>query len=123
MEMAAPADRTAFDSAEVSVRVEDGLAYLDPIRLSGDAISLLGRGTMDFRGQLDLRLRILYGRGGFRIPLLSDAVREAGGQIVDLRVNGPASYPLFRSEVLPGGRQILRSLGTGMLGLPSADSP
>ena len=114
LDLAAPTDSTAFDTAAVSVRVEDGDAYLDPIELSGDALSLRGAGRMDLRGELDLRLRIIYGRNGLRIPLLSDAIREAGGQIVDIRVTGPASFPQFRSEVLPGGQRMLRSLGSGV---------
>ena len=117
LDIAAPRDKTAFDAAEVSVRIEDGLAYLNPIALSGDAISLRGSGTMDLRGQLDLRLRILYGREGrLRVPLFSDAVREAAGQIVDLRVTGPASYPMFNSKILPGGQRMLRDFGAGLLG-------
>lgn len=114
LDIAAPSDSTAFDTAEVSVRVENGLAYLDPIQLSGDAISLRGGGTMDLRGQLDLRLRILYGRNGLRIPLVSDAFREAGGQIADIRVSGPASFPNFTPVLLPGGQRMLRSLGSGV---------
>src|SRR5690606_16022223 len=116
LDIAAPSDATAFDTAAVGVRIEDGLAYLNPIQLSGDAISLHGAGTMDLRGQLDLRLRILYGRGGLRIPLVSDAFREAGGQIADIRVTGPASFPQFSPELLPGGQRVLRSLGAGVLG-------
>ncbi|RUL88673.1 AsmA-like C-terminal region-containing protein [Tautonia sociabilis] len=123
LDIAAPGDATAFDSAEVSVRIENGLAYLDPIRLSGDAISLRGGGTMDLRGQLDLRLRLVYGRDGLRIPLLSDAFREAGGQIADIRVTGPASFPLFRPEVLPGGRRVLQSLGSGVFNLSREERP
>ncbi|WP_152049276.1 AsmA-like C-terminal region-containing protein [Tautonia marina] len=121
LEIGAPSSETAFDTAEVSVRIENGLAYLDPILLTGDAISLRGGGTMDLRGQLDLRLRIMYGRGGFRIPLLSDAFREAGGQIADIRVTGPASFPLFRPEVLPGGQWVLRTLGSGMFNASTRD--
>jgi hypothetical protein len=115
LDIAAPSDSTAFDTAEVAVRIENGLAYLDPIQLSGDAISLRGGGTMDLRGQLDLRLRILYGRAGLKIPLVSDAFREAGGQIADIRVSGPASFPNFSPVLLPGGQWMLRALGSGLL--------
>jgi len=115
LDINAPDARTAFDSARVSVIVEDGRAYLNPIRLSGDAISLFGSGTMDFRGELDLRLRLLYGRNGLRIPLLSPAFREAGGQFVDIRVTGPAAAPSVQPVVLPGAIGVLRSLGDGMV--------
>jgi hypothetical protein len=122
LDIAAPSDSTAFDTAEVAVRIENGLAYLDPIQLSGDAISLRGGGTMDLRGQLDLRLRILYGRAGLKIPLVSDAFREAGGQIADIRVSGPASFPNFSPVLLPGGQWMLRTLGSGVFNTSRGDT-
>lgn len=106
-----PPAKTAFDSAEVNVRLEDGLAYLDPIVLTGDVISLRGGGNMNLQGDLDLRLRILYGRDRWNIPIVSAAMSEAGSQILDLHVTGKASYPRFRSEVLPRATDLFRTFG------------
>ncbi|HEX8202236.1 MAG TPA: hypothetical protein VF590_17295 [Isosphaeraceae bacterium] len=55
------------------------------------------------------------GRDGLPIPLRRDAFRKAGGQIVAIRVLGPASYPRFQSVISPRVHRTLRSLGSGAL--------
>ena len=47
---------------------QDGETTLDPVRLIGNAFSLDGRGKVDVRGELDLRLRPLPGRDSLQIP-------------------------------------------------------
>jgi hypothetical protein len=97
-----PATKTAFDSADVNFTIQSGEAYLDPIKFTGDAFSLMGRGTLDVQGSLDLRLRVLYGRDKLHLKLVSDAMREASGQLVVVRVLGTPSYPKPSLEPLPG---------------------
>lgn len=106
-----PATKTAFDSADVAVTVRDGKSSLDPIKFTGDAFSLHGRGTMDVQGDLDLRLRVLYGRDRVHLRLVSDALREASGQFFVVRVLGTPSFPKFRLEPLPEASDVLKSLG------------
>lgn len=103
------ATRTLFDSAEVGIVIRNGESTLDPIRLTGDAFSLLGRGTMDIQGNLNLRFKPLYGRERFRLPVLSDAMREAGGQLFVIRARGPVAFPRFDLEALPRVSDALRS--------------
>ena len=95
-----PATKTAFDSADVVVRIRDGTSYFEPVRFTGDAFSLQGKGTMDVQGDLDLGLRVLYGRGR-RLPLLSDVLREASGLVLVVRVSGTPSYPKFKLVAIP----------------------
>lgn len=115
-----PASKTAFDAASVAIRVQDGQAYLDPIQFTGDAFSLRGAGTLDLQGDLNLRLRILYGRDKWHVPVVSDALREASGKFFDIHVSGPAAYPQFRSEVLPQASEMMRALGARALRGPRA---
>jgi hypothetical protein len=105
-----PATKTAFDSADLAVRVRDGTSYLEPIRFTGDAFSLQGRGTMDVQGDLDLGLRVLYGRGR-TLPLLSDALREASGLVLVVQVTGTPAYPRFKLVAIPDASKLFRSLG------------
>lgn len=95
------ATRTAFDSADVSFSIRDGRTTLDPIQLTGDAFSLRGAGTLDPQGDLDLNLRVLYGRDAYHIRGLSDLTRELSGKIFDIRVTGPATSPRYDTQVLP----------------------
>jgi hypothetical protein len=92
--------KTAFDSADVEFRVDHGTAILDPIKFTGSAFSLQGRGTRDPLGNLDLKLKVLYGRGR-RLPIVSDLMREASGQFLIVRVLGTPSSSRFTLEALP----------------------
>jgi hypothetical protein len=98
-----PPTKTAFDSAEVRATIGEGLLTFDSIKFTGDAVSLMGHGTMKLQGQreLDLRLSPLFGRDERRLPLVSDAMREASGRVFDLHVTGPLSSPKVDPEALP----------------------
>ena len=93
--------KTAFDSADVTFTIAHGLSTLDPIKFTGNAFSLEGRGTLDPQANLDLRLLVLLGRDRFHIPILTDLAREAGGQIVSVHVTGTPANLNYRLEALP----------------------
>ena len=95
------ATKTAFDTADVAMTVRDGRTTLAPIQLTGDAFSLRGAGTLDTQGDLNLRLRLLYGRDSWHVRGLSDAIREASGNIFDIHVVGPIASPQYKLEALP----------------------
>jgi hypothetical protein len=107
-----PATKTAFDSADVVFRIENGKTRLDPIRFTGDVISFLGSGTLDVQGDLDLRLRVLLGRDRFHLLLVSDALREASGQFFLVRVRGTPSFPKPALEPLPMATDAFSTLGS-----------
>ncbi|MGA8348217.1 MAG: AsmA-like C-terminal region-containing protein [Isosphaeraceae bacterium] len=100
--------KTAFDSADVAFRIDHGTAILDPIKLTGSAVSLQGSGNRDPLGNLDIQLRVLYGRDRLHLPIVSDLMREASGQFLIVHVLGPSSDPRFKLETLPQ----VRKLGT-----------
>jgi hypothetical protein len=101
--MASPRNtgKSAFDSADVAFRVVNGEAILDPIKFTGSAFSLQGRGTRDPLGNLDLRFKVLYGRDQYHVPVISDVVRELSGQLFIVRVAGPSSSPKYELVPLP----------------------
>jgi hypothetical protein len=107
-----PATKTAFDSADVAFRIENGKTLLDPIRFTGDVISFQGRGTLDVQGDLDLRLRVLMGRDRFHLLLVSDALREASGQFFMVRVRGTPAFPKPTLEPLPLATDAFSTFGT-----------
>jgi hypothetical protein len=100
--------KTMFDSADVSFTIAHGLWTLDPIKFTGNAFSLQGRGTLDPQANLDLRLRVLLGRDRWHVPLFSDVTREASAQLLIVHVKGTPAYPDFKLEALP---QLKRDLG------------
>ena len=101
--------KTAFDSAEVAFKVHDGETTLDPVRLVGNAFSLDGKGTLDVRGEIDLKLRVMPGRDSLHVPLLSSLTRELSGQIIKVRVHGPAGSPSFKPEPIPGPGELIKA--------------
>jgi hypothetical protein len=95
--------RPAFDAADVTFLVRDGEAVLDPIKVTGDTISLRGSGTLGPGGELDLAFATLYGRDErLHIPGVSDATREATGQVFVITAKGPLASPSIGYTVLPG---------------------
>ncbi|WP_435008855.1 AsmA-like C-terminal region-containing protein [Tundrisphaera lichenicola] len=100
--------KTAFDSAKVDFLIKNGETTLDPLRFSGNAFSLDGKGTLDVRGELDLKLRILAGRDNLHLPILSDFSREFSGQFLVVRVQGPASAPTFKPQAIPLTSELFR---------------
>ncbi len=107
-----PATKTAFDAADLNFHINNGKTQLDPIRFTGDAFSLHGNGTLDVQGDLDLRLRILLGRDRFHLLLVSDAIREASGQLFVVRVRGSPAMPKLSLEPLPPINEAINSLST-----------
>lgn len=107
--LASPRSRgkSAFDSADVAFRVVNGESILDPIKLTGSALSLQGRGTRDPLGNLDLRFNVLYGRDQYHVPIISDVVRELSGQLFIFRVSGPSTSPKYDLVPLPVTRMRL----------------
>ncbi len=102
--------KTAFDSVDIEFRISHGLSTLEPIRFTGNAFSLQGRGTLDPQSNLDLRLQPLLGRDRFHIPILSDLTREAGGQFLGVHVTGTPANPDYKIEPLPSfKREVTRA--------------
>ncbi len=106
-----PATKTAFDTAQVEFAVANGTTRFDTIKFQGDAFSLDGDGTMSSRGDLNIHLNVVYGRDRMKIPVLTDAIKEATGQFIQVRVTGKPSYPDFRLDVLPSTIEALRTIG------------
>ncbi|SIO31147.1 AsmA-like C-terminal region [Singulisphaera sp. GP187] len=102
-----------FDSADVAWNIENGDSRLDAIKLTGNVISFKGRGTMDVQGRLNLALNPLAGRDRFHVPFLSDAIREASGQLFVVSVRGPLASPKFEFTALPRVADSVRSISVG----------
>ncbi len=89
--------KTAFDSVDLAFTISHGLWSLDPIKFTGNAFSLQGRGTLDPQTYLDLRLGVLLGRDRFHIPIVSDLSREASARSSASTSRGRCRSPTSRS--------------------------
>ncbi len=93
--------KTAFDSVDLAFRISHGLWDVAPIKFTGNAFSLRGRGTLDPQSNLDLRLEPLLGRDRVPIPIVSELSRGASAPILRVHVTGTLGHPDFSIEPLP----------------------
>ena len=94
-------DRNAFTSSHVDFRIEGPHAYLDTIELSGDAISLVGNGEIDFDSNVNLMLRPIMGEAQTQLPAMKRMLGGASGQFLLVHVDGTLANPETTTEAFP----------------------
>jgi hypothetical protein len=94
-------DRNAFGSSIVDFRIEGPRAYLDNIELSGDAISLVGNGEVDFDGAVHMTFRSIMGDSETQLPAMKRLLGGASGQFMLIHVDGTIAHPELTSEAFP----------------------
>ncbi len=109
-----PPDPTAFTESQMAFRIAGEHVYFDDFRLCGDAISLLGKGEMNFNQQLDLTLHAMVGRQRQRIPVLSELMGGASQQIMLIHVGGTLANVELRREPFPVVSQAVQQLNQGL---------
>ncbi|MFW5692817.1 MAG: AsmA-like C-terminal region-containing protein, partial [Thermoguttaceae bacterium] len=103
-------DRNAFSRSDIRFRVEGQHVYFDQIDFSGDAISLLGKGEMDFHQNIRMTFHAIVGRGELGLPLLKQVVGGASQQIMLIHVAGTLQQPETRREAFPVVNKALQQL-------------
>ena len=103
-------DRSGFSSGDVRFHIQGRHISLTDISFRGDAISLLGRGEMDFDHNINLLLHAVVGRGQLNIPVIREIYRGASEQILGIRVGGTLQKPEIRGEPFPVARELIESL-------------
>ena len=104
------ATRTAFDSGNIDFTVAGEQFDLQRIELIGDAISLVGQGTLNTKRQIDLNFYTVMGRNRLNIPILSELYRASSQRILWINVDGTLDNPQTNGEVLPGLNERLQRL-------------
>ncbi len=94
-------DRNAFSSSAVDFRIEGPRAYLDSIELSGDAISLVGAGEVDFDSNVNLTFRSIVGDAETQLPAVKRLLGGASGQFLLVHVDGTLAEPQATTEAFP----------------------
>ena len=94
-------DRKAFSSSLVDFRIEGPRAYMDNIELSGDAISLVGYGEIDFDSQVQMTFRSIMGDSETQLPVMKRVLGGASGQFMLIHVDGTLAQPDITTEAFP----------------------
>ncbi len=103
-------NRNAFSTSSMDYRVEGEHIYFDRIDFNGDAISLLGKGEMDFQSNIRLKFHAIVGRGELDVPIVKQIYRGASQQILQIHVDGTLQNPETRKEAFPVVNQALQQL-------------
>lgn len=97
-----PPDTTAFTASDIDFYIQGEHIYVDRIDFSGDAISMLGKGELNFNRQIHLTFHAMVGKGARRLPLVSDLLGGASQQIMQIHAEGTLDQPSLRREAFPG---------------------
>ncbi len=103
-------DPNAFSQSDIDFHVEGEHVYFDKLDFKGDAISLLGKGEMNFQGDMHMVLAPTVGRADAGMPALRNFFSRVNQQAMQIRVSGNVQNPDIRQEALPGVNQALKNL-------------
>jgi hypothetical protein len=98
-----PPDKKAFDQALFVFDIRDSVVNFGHIDLNGDAIKLVGRGTVNFDSKVALLFHSRMGKRQVPIPILKELINEVSKGWVQVNVTGTLKQPetVIRAFPLP----------------------
>ena len=103
-------DPNAFSQSDINFHIEGEHVYFDKLDFKGDAISLLGKGEMNFQGDTHMVLAATVGHADAGLPALRNFFSGASQQFMQIRVSGNVQNLDIRQEAFPGVNQALKNL-------------
>ncbi len=103
-------DTTAFNQSDIKFRIQGRHIDLDQLDFLGDAVSLFGKGTMNFDHQLKLVFHGVVGRNDFRIPFVKNVFANASQQIMQMYVDGTVADPQIHTQAFPGINNLIQQI-------------
>jgi hypothetical protein len=82
----------------------------DQLNVYGDAISLLGKGEMDFDTNMRMIFHPIVGNDKYKLPIIRPVMGMAGKQLVWIYVYGTFENPQTARQALPGVRRAVEGL-------------
>ena len=105
-----PPDPNAFSESDLRFHIEGEHVYFDKLDFNGDAISLSGKGEMNFQGDTRMVFTATVGRADAGVPVLRNLFTGVSQQFMQIRVTGNVQDPDIRKEAFPGANQALKNL-------------
>ena len=109
-------DSNAFSKSDIAFHVQGEHVYFDRLDLTGDAISLRGKGEMNMQSELHLAFTTIVGRGDLPVPIVRELFTGASQQFLVIYVDGPMHNPAMRKEAFPGLKEAFDHLQTDLQG-------
>jgi hypothetical protein len=107
-----PLDKTAFNRCDMKFSIQGEHVHFDPVNLLGDAVSLYGKGDIDFSHRLDLTFFSLLGPADLPIPLWKTIAGHVSPQMWQLKVAGTFEHPEVEKKVAPAMTDMLDHIQT-----------
>src|SRR5262249_54179804 len=107
-----PLDKTAFNRCDMKFSIQGEHIHFDPVNLLGDAVSLYGKGDIDFSHRLDLTFFSLLGPADLPIPLWKTIAGHVSPQVWQLKVAGTFEHPEVEKKVAPAMTDMLDHIQT-----------
>jgi hypothetical protein len=111
-----PPDNVAFTESDIDFQIRGNHVYFNRMNFNGDAISLRGDGEMNFDRGINLNFYAAVGRRELKIPLVSDIIKGASQQVMQIRVEGTIDAPITTAEAFPTVNQALKDFEAGLQG-------
>ena len=105
-------DSTAFNSCDVDFQIDGEHILFDQFNFHGDAISMLGKGEMDFDKSLRMVFHAVIGNDQLQLPIVRPLLGMASQQLMLLYVYGTLDNPQTTREALPGVRRAVQEIQT-----------
>ncbi|MBI3866255.1 MAG: hypothetical protein HY290_30615 [Planctomycetia bacterium] len=105
-----PPDKAAFNNARFAFQIGSGRVRFDRIDLEGDAINLVGNGTVDFDGAVRMGFASRMGRKTLPIPLMHQVLNVMTQGWVGVDVRGTLQDQKYEVKSLPQVDDALRRL-------------
>ena len=105
-------DSTAFNTCDVDFKIDGDHILFDQFNFHGDAISMLGKGEMDFDKSLRMVFHAVIGNDQLQLPIVRPLLGMASQQLMLLYVYGTLDNPQTTREALPGVRRAVQEMQT-----------
>jgi hypothetical protein len=105
-----PPDTKAFTTSDIDFQIQGEQIIFERINFNGDAISMLGQGSMKLDRAIDLTFHSVVGRAEYQIPIVHNLLSEASSQFFQVRVTGTLDKPEMHRKALPYVDQALKDL-------------
>jgi hypothetical protein len=100
-------DTNAFTESSIDFQVMGDHVFFKSLEFKGDAVSLHGRGEMNWNTELDLTCSAMVGRGELPLPWVKGVMRQASERILPIRIAGTLDSPQVRMEAFPAFNQAI----------------
>jgi hypothetical protein len=107
-----PLDKTAFNRCDMKFSIQGEHIHFDPVNLLGDAVSLYGKGDIDFSHRMDLTFFSLLGPADSTIPALKAIFKHVSPQMWQLKVAGTFEHPDVEKKLVPAMTDMIDHIQT-----------